>query len=102
MFFNYGYIYRDLVVDTFEKTSATEQAYNVSAVKNIHGAARSVFILERYLIYNQGLTMPMASRTAGCISDSRSELKSIPCLLTNLYICTANLSRITNTRRYRC
>ena len=36
-----------LVVDIFEKTSATEQTYNVSAVKNIHAAARSVFILER-------------------------------------------------------
>jgi len=35
------------VTDIFEKTSSTEQGFNISAVKNIHAAARSVFILER-------------------------------------------------------
>jgi len=37
------------VTDVFEKLSNTEQSYNISAVKNIHAAARSVFILERYI-----------------------------------------------------
>lgn len=41
----FRYTQFELVTDIFDITSTTEQSYNVSAVKNIHAAARSVFIL---------------------------------------------------------
>ena len=88
------------VVDVFEKTSATEQAFNVSAVKNIHAAARSVFILERYPPIHPGPTPATASRTTACTSASRSESKSTLCLSTNLSTFTASLSHTTNIQRY--
>ena len=46
MLFN-GKVEGFLVTDVHEKQLNTEESYNVSAVKNIHAAARSVFILER-------------------------------------------------------
>ena len=60
-----------IVVDIFEKTSATEQAYNISAVKNIHAAARSVFILERYDQNNQERIIVTDSRTIEFTMDSK-------------------------------
>ncbi len=46
MLFN-GKVEGFLVNDVHEKLLNTEESYNVSAVKNIHACARSVFILER-------------------------------------------------------
>jgi hypothetical protein len=46
MLFN-GKVEGFLVTDVHEKPLNTEESYNVSAVKNIHACARSVFILER-------------------------------------------------------
>ena len=61
----------NIVVDIFEKTSATEQAYNISAVKNIHAAARSVFILERYEQNNQELITVTDLRIIKFTMDSK-------------------------------
>lgn len=66
-----GYVSPHAVTDIFEKTSSTEQAYNVSAVKNVHACARSVFVLERYNLHNSGQTQMTDSKTVACTSDSR-------------------------------
>lgn len=46
MLFN-GKVEGFLVTDVHDRLLNTEESYNVSAVKNIHACARSVFILER-------------------------------------------------------
>lgn len=68
----HGYHSNDVAVDVFEKTSSTEQSYNVSAVKNIHAAARSVFILERYPLIHPEPIPPTVSRTTRSTTGSRS------------------------------
>ena len=78
----------DKVTDIHEKVSATDEFYNIGAVKNIHAAARSVFILERYIFTHKGTTITMGSGTASSTMDRHFVSESTLFSSTRQFTCT--------------